>query len=106
MTSMERRAFLKCGAFALVALAGPPRFLVRTAAAAAAKGKGLVAVFQRGAVDVLSMVMPYGDPGYAAAPSSMALQPPTAGEQDRAVDLDGFFALHPGLAPLVPLWEN
>src|SRR5438309_10147727 len=106
MTSMERRAFLKCGACALVALAGPPRFLVRTAAAAAAKGKVLVAVFQRGAVDGLSMVMPYGDPGYAAARSSIALQPPKAGEQDRAVDLDGFFALHPALAPLVPLWEN
>src|SRR2546426_2404648 len=23
-----------------------------------------------------------------------------------ALDLDGFFALHPALAPLVPLWEN
>src|SRR5205809_419342 len=106
MTSMERRAFLKSGACALVALAGPPRFLVRTAAAAAAKGKVLVAVFQRGAVDVLSMVMPYGDPGYGAARSSIALQPPKTGEQDRAVDLDGFFALHPALTPLVPLWEN
>src|SRR6266550_3216194 len=106
MTSMERRAFLKSGACALVALAGPPRFLVRTAAAAAAKGKVLVAVFQRGAVDGLSMVMPYGDPGYAAARSSIALQPPKAGEQDRALDLDGFFALHPALTPLVPLWEN
>src|SRR5438046_1096614 len=95
MTSMERRAFLKSGACALVALAGPPRFLVRTAAAAAAKGKVLVAVFQRGAVDGLSMVMPYGDPGYAAARSSIALQPPKAGEQDRAVDLDGFFAADP-----------
>src|SRR5205807_509808 len=85
MTSMERRAFLKCGACALVALAGPPRFLVRTAAAAAAKGKVLVAVFQRGAVDGLSMVMPYGDPGYAAARSSIALQPPKAGEQNRSL---------------------
>ena len=101
MTSMERRAFLKCGACALVALAGPPRFLVRTAAAAATKGTVLVAVFQRGAVDGLSMVMPYGDPGYAAARSSIALQPPKAGEPDRAVDLDGFFALHPALTPLV-----
>jgi len=52
------------------------------------------------------MVMPYGDPGYGAARSSIALQPPKTGEQDRAVDLDGFFALHPALTPLVPLWEN
>src|SRR2546426_756394 len=103
---MNRRTFLRCGACSLVALAGPPRFLVRTAAAAAAGGKVLVAVFQRGAVDGLSMVVPYGDPAYAAARQSIALRPPKRGESDRALDLDGFFALHPGLAPLVPLWEH
>ncbi|MGH7275960.1 MAG: DUF1501 domain-containing protein [Candidatus Rokuibacteriota bacterium] len=103
---MDRRTFLKCGACSLVALAGPPRFLVRTAAAAESKGKVLVAVFQRGAVDGLSMVMPYGDSGYAAARSSIALKAPKRGESDRAIDLDGFFALHPALAPLTPLWEN
>jgi len=103
---MDRRTFLKCGACSLVALAGPPRFLVRTAAAAASSGKVLVAVFQRGAVDGLSMVMPHGDPGYAVARPAIALRPPKAGETDRAIDLDGFFALHPALAPLVPLWQN
>ncbi len=103
---MDRRTFLKCGACSLVALAGPPRFLVRTAAAAASSGKVLVAVFQRGAVDGLSMVMPHGDPGYAAARRAIALKPPKTGETDRAIDLDGFFALHPALAPLVPLWQN
>ncbi len=66
----------------------------------------LVAVFQRGAVDGLSMVMPHGDSGYAAVRPSIALQPPRRGESERAVDLDGFFAFHPALAPLVPLWAN
>lgn len=103
---MDRRTFLKCGACSLVALAGPPRFLVRTAAAAEAKGKVLVAVFQRGAVDGLSMVMPHGDAGYAGARPSIALKAPKPGESDRALDLDGFFAFHPALAPLTPLWEN
>ncbi|MEK7385258.1 MAG: DUF1501 domain-containing protein [candidate division NC10 bacterium] len=103
---MNRRTFLKCGACSLVALAGPPRFLVRTAAAAEAKGKVLVAVFQRGAVDGLSMVMPHGDAGYAGVRPSIALKTPKPGESDRALDLDGFFAFHPALAPLVPLWEN
>jgi len=102
---MNRRTFLRCGACSLVALAGPPRFLIRTAAAAA-RGKVLVAVFQRGAVDGLSMIVPYGDAAYAAARQTIALRPPMRGESDRALDLDGFFALHPGLAPLVPLWEN
>jgi uncharacterized protein (DUF1501 family) len=79
---------------------------MRTARAAETSGKVLVAVFQRGAVDGLSMVMPYGDPGYTAARPSIGLLPPKPGESERAIDLDGFFALHPALAPLVPLWES
>src|SRR2546425_8401674 len=101
-----RRTFLKAGGCALVAYAAAPRFLMRTARAAEARGKVLVAVFQRGAVDGLSMVMPHGDPGYAGARPSIALQPPRQGESNRAVDLDGFFAFHPALATLGPLWDN
>ncbi len=101
-----RRTFLKAGGCALVAYAAAPRFLLRTARAAEANGKVLVAVFQRGAVDGLSMVMPYGEAGYVGGRPSIGLQPPKRGETDRAIDLDGFFALHPALAPLVPLWEN
>src|SRR2546428_3881932 len=101
-----RRTLLKAGGCALVAYAAAPRFLTRTARAAEARGKVLVAVFQRGAVDGLSMVMPHGDPSYAGARPSIALQPPRPGESDRAVDLDGFFAFHPSLAPLAPLWNN
>ncbi len=101
-----RRTFLKAGGCALVAYAAAPRFLLRTARAAQANGHVLVAVFQRGAVDGLSMVMPHGEAGYAAGRPSIGLQPPKRDEADRAIDLDGFFAFHPALAPLVPLWEN
>jgi uncharacterized protein (DUF1501 family) len=101
-----RRTFLKAGGCALVAYSSAPRFLMRTARAAETSGKVLVAIFQRGAVDGLSMVMPHGDPGYAAARPSIGLKPPKPGESERAIDLDGFFALHPSLAPLVPLWES
>jgi uncharacterized protein (DUF1501 family) len=103
---ITRRIFLKTGGCALVAYAGAPRFLLRTAHAAQASGKVLVAVFQRGAVDGLSMVMPHGDSGYAGVRPSIGLQPPRRGESERALDLDGFFALHPALAPLVPLWDH
>jgi uncharacterized protein (DUF1501 family) len=101
---LTRRALLKCGACALAAAATPPRFLARAAAAAQAREKVLVAIFQRGAVDGLSMVPPHGDPGYYAARSSIALARPQRGDAATAVDLDGFFALHPALAPLAPLW--
>ncbi len=103
---ITRRTLLKAGGCALVAYAGAPRFLLRAAHAAEASGKVLVAIFQRGAVDGLSMVMPYGDSGYAAVRPSIGLQPPRRGESERATDLDGFFAFHPALAPLVPLWES
>src|SRR5262249_27307742 len=103
---ITRRTFVKGAGCALVAYAGAPQFLLRTANAAQASGKVLVAVFQRGAVDGLSMVMPHGDPGYAGVRPSIGLQPPRRGESERAIDLDGFFALHPALAPLVPLWSN
>jgi uncharacterized protein (DUF1501 family) len=105
MSMLTRRALLQGGACALAAVTAPPRFLARAAGAAEARGKVLVAVFQRGAVDGLSMVPPHGDPAYHDARASIALQRPRRGDSATAVDLDGFFAAHPALAPLVPLWE-
>ena len=104
--SVTRRVLLRSGACALAALTLPPRFLARVADAAEARGKVLVAVFQRGAVDGLSMVVPHGDAGYYAGRSSIALARPRRGDAAAALDLDGFFALHPALAPLLPLWES
>src|SRR2546428_13583829 len=74
-----RRTFLKAGGCALVAYAAAPRFLLRTARAAEANGKVLVAVFQRGAVDGLSMVTPYGEAGYVGRPAPPRSQPPKRG---------------------------
>jgi uncharacterized protein (DUF1501 family) len=108
MTDRRRRSFVKGGALALVALGAAPRFLVRTALAQerAGRPKILVAIFQRGAVDGLSMVVPHGDPDYYAARGSIAIARPARGAADTSVDLDGFFGLHPGLAPLKPLWDD
>src|SRR5881409_2397293 len=103
---MTRRTFVKAGACSLVALAAPPRFLFRAAEAATGRRKVLVAIFQRGAFDGLSMVPPYADPAYATVRPGIAVQPPRRGESERAIDLDGFFAFHPSLAPLLPLWQN
>jgi len=103
---LTRRAVLKAGACALAAVAAPPRFLARAANAADARRKVLVAVFQRGAVDGLSMVVPYGDRDYAGARSAIAIRPPRGGDADAAHDLDGFFALHPALEPLMPMWRT
>lgn len=108
----SRRVFLKNGAFALVSLGFAPgfapSFLARTAFAAGtgSRAKRLIAVFQRGAVDGLSMIVPYGDADYYRARPTIAIGRPDRGGQDVALDLDGFFGLNPRLSPLKPFWEG
>ncbi|MGE3276541.1 MAG: DUF1501 domain-containing protein [Vicinamibacterales bacterium] len=101
---MNRRIFLKSGAAAMLTVGFAPSFLARTAEAAGARRRLLIAVFQRGAVDGLNMVVPHGDPEYYAARRTIAV--PRPGAEGGVVDLDGFFGLHPRLAPLQPLWAN
>jgi uncharacterized protein (DUF1501 family) len=103
MTS--RRVFLKNGAMALVSLGFVPQFLSRTLEAASpARRKVLIAIFQRGAVDGLNMIVPFGEREYYASRPSIAI--PRPGAEEGAVDLDGFFGLHPRMAALKPLWDS
>jgi uncharacterized protein (DUF1501 family) len=104
---ISRRALIKSGVIALLGLGSMPRFLVRTASAGTdpARKKILVALFQRGAVDGLSMVVPHAEANYYAVRSSIAIPRPRAGSAEAAIDLDGFFGLHPALGPLLPLWQ-
>jgi uncharacterized protein (DUF1501 family) len=106
MTS--RRVFLKNGALALVSLGFAPSFLARTAFAAGTgrRAKQLIAIFQRGAVDGLSVVVPYGEADYYRARPTIAIARPGGGAQDTALDLDGFFGLNPRLGALKPFWDS
>jgi uncharacterized protein (DUF1501 family) len=99
-----RRVFIRSGTAALVALGAAPEFLVRAAAAERARRRLLVVIFQRGAADGLNMVVPYGEADYYRLRPSIAVARP--GAPEGALDLDGFFGLHPRLAPLLPLWTN
>jgi uncharacterized protein (DUF1501 family) len=97
--------FLKNGGLALVSLGLAPEFLARTAAAAGtARRRVLIAIFQRGAVDGLNMVVPFAEREYHAARPGIAIGAPGP-DPDSAVDLDGFFGLHPRLSPLKPLYD-
>ena len=103
---VSRRVFLKNGSLALVSLGFAPSFVARTAeAAGGTRRKVLITVFQRGAVDGLNMVVPFGERAYYSARPSIALAQPGAGRTDAAIDLDGFFGLHPRMASLKPLWD-
>jgi uncharacterized protein (DUF1501 family) len=105
---ISRRFFLKSSGLGLVTYGAAPRFLMRAARAAegAHKHKSVVVVFQRGACDGLNTVIPYGEAAYRSLRPSIAVPPPRGGSKDAALDLDGFFGLHPALEPLLPLWQG
>ena len=101
---ISRRVFLRDGGLALVSLGFAPQFLARAVAAAAPRHKVLVTIFQRGAVDGLNMIVPFGERDYYASRPSIAIAKP-GGSAEAALDLDGFFGLHPRMAPLKPLYD-
>ena len=101
---IDRRVFLKNGSLAMVSLGFAPAFVARAAEAAQARQKVLVAIFQRGAVDGLNMVVPFGERAYYQSRPSIAIARPKS--PDGAIDLDGFFGLHPRMAPLAPLFTR
>jgi uncharacterized protein (DUF1501 family) len=104
---ISRRYFLKNGAIAMLGMASLPSFLQRAVAATAATGKKkMVVLFQRGAMDGLNVVVPFGERNYYAMRPTIAIPPPQNGSTDAAIDLDGFFGLHPSLQPLQPLFRK
>src|SRR6185369_6323592 len=92
----------------LASLAAAPSFLKRTALGQTlGGGKGrpiIIAIFQRGAADGVSLVVPFGDKNYASVRPQIAIPEPKSGNADAAIDLDGFFGLHPALAPFKSIY--
>src|ERR1700704_922814 len=103
----SRRLFLKSSALAMFGAGIAPAWLSRALYAADApspRKKILVAIFQRGAVDGLNMVVPFGERNYYDLRPNLAIPKPD-GTSDSAVDLNGFFGLHPSLAALKPMYD-
>jgi len=102
----SRRSFLKSTGIGFLALGLPPSFLVRAAGAEQnTRGKALVVIFQRGGMDGLNVVIPFKDRAYYALRPTIAVKEPATGEE-RAIDLDGYFALHPALMPIKPIYDK
>jgi uncharacterized protein (DUF1501 family) len=103
---MNRRVFLKSSGMALVAGGLLPNVFVRMAQAGTTNGKRvLVAIFQRGAVDGLNVIVPYGESQYYSARPTIAVPRP-GGDETAALDLDGFFGLHPAMASVLPYFKD
>ena len=112
---MNRRFFMKSGSIALASFGvslSAPSFLQRALLAQTRNRltgggrKTLIAIFQRGAVDGLNMVVPYGESNYYDLRPSIAIPKPQTGNAETAIDLNGFFGLHPAMASLQPFWER
>lgn len=112
----SRRVFLKHGAIAMAAIGASARWnpgvlgrmsLAADSASSAQGKKVLICLFQRGAADGLNMVVPHGDPFYYKHRQEIAIARPARGKADgSALDLDGFFGLHPSLDALLPLYKS
>src|SRR5438309_11834855 len=108
---MNRRYFIKSGSIALASfgvMASAPSFLKRALADtvnATARRKTLIAIFHRGAADGLNVVVPYGEHAYYDVRPNIGVAKPDGGAES-AINLDGFFGLHPALVAFKPLWDS
>src|SRR3954471_7052535 len=98
---MQRRSFLHAlaASAALVVPVSRSAWAATSADAQPTKNK-LIVVMLRGAVDGLNVVAPVGDANYARLRPTIGLGLP--GAANGAINLDGYFGLHPALAPVLP----
>ena len=76
---------------------------------AAPRGDTLIVVFLRGAADILNMVVPHGEAAYYRLRPSLGIPHPDdskAKQEERTLDLDGFFGFHPSMHSLLDAWQN
>lgn len=104
---MNRRQFLiqssLCSGSSLVSI-GTHGWVARSIAASNPHPHRLIVVFLRGAIDGLSVVVPYQETTYYTDRPTISIPPP--GQPNGVLDLDGQFGLHPALANLLPLWQQ
>ena len=104
---MNRRQFLiQSSLFSTSSLIGigTHGWAARSIAASNPNPHRLIVVFLRGAIDGLSVVIPYQEPTYYTDRPTISI--PQPGQTNGALDLDGQFGLHPALANLLPLWQQ
>jgi uncharacterized protein (DUF1501 family) len=112
---MNRRYFIRSGGVALASfglLEMTPSFLQRALIAqtrqrmTGGRRKTLIAIFQRGAVDGLNMIVPYDDGAYYDLRPVIRIPKPQTGNAEAAINLDGFFGMHPAMNPLKQFWDS
>jgi uncharacterized protein (DUF1501 family) len=101
----RRRSLLRMGALAALPWGSGAWAQALVPGKTSLDGGRLVVVMLRGAYDGLSALAPYADRDYYALRPNIAIAAPD-GSAQTALRLDNTFALHPALAPLLPLWQQ
>ncbi len=101
---IDRRDFLRVGLAGVSVASTYPLFLGRTAAVAAEEGppandRVLVVIQLSGGNDGLSTVVPYADPAYGRARSTIRI-----GEKE-VIRIDEYLGLHAG-GVRIPCWQS
>jgi uncharacterized protein (DUF1501 family) len=112
-TTLSRRSLLNYTAGGIASIAAAPAnlaasvsHLIFSAPGVEAKADVLVCIFQRGGMDGLNAVIPVGDPDYYNNRPTLNIPEPQSGNDQTAIDLDGFFGLNPALQALKGLWDD
>ncbi|MBC7757756.1 MAG: DUF1501 domain-containing protein [Phormidesmis sp. FL-bin-119] len=110
---VSRKAFLKAGGLALfgISMGGIPTFLAEAANLVQAPGlfkrkKILVSIFQRGAMDGLMAVSPFGDKYLQISRPGLMMSAAKTGNVNPLIDLDSRFGLHPSMAGFEKLFRE
>lgn len=101
-----RRQFLSKLSVIGASLALFPHWMPRLAFRQTTPGDILICIFLRGGIDGLSVVVPYGDGAHYYDPRPSQAVPEPGQDESAAIDLDGYFGLHPVLQPLKDIYDN
>ena len=102
MNTISRRDFVKSVGFGVTAMMLPPALAPTASAGVCPVDPVLVVLFLRGGADGINLVIPRMDPAYETIRGSIKIPPDAA----MGLDPDNDWEFHPGLAPLLPMYNS
>ena len=106
---LSRRGFLATSASAAALAATAPAWLPRVSVASSYNSSVrdvVISIYLRGGIDGMSALVPWGDAAYYAARPTLNVPRPDSTAAQKAIDLNGFFGMHPAMASLQTAYNN
>ncbi len=102
---MKRRTFVQLSGLSALPLLQQRFSWAMQPSGDAAGSNVLVCLFLRGGIDGLNVLPPFTESRYYDLRPTIAVAEPGSGD-DTAIDLDGFYGMHPSLASLQPYFDD